>query len=225
LTLPLATDKFHHTMQAKYDERYFRYGKEDGVSNYTDYQWLEERTMAFASRLIDVMQMPPRSTFLDFGAARGYTVKALRRMEIDAWGYDISKWAVENCDPEVNGFVHQSIQHDSYGFVMLKDVCEHLEVIELMRVADHLLKITKRCILIMVPLTEQVGGPYVRKEDDMDVTHNIRWPLGEWMKFFANRIPGESWSLQGSWHIPGLKPTSLSHPRSCGFISLRRVVS
>lgn len=209
-------------MTSKYDADYFLNGPASGKSNYVSYSWKPELTVPLAKRLIEVMGVLANDTVLDFGCSRGYLVKALRLLDIEAWGYDISEWAVANCDPEVSDRIHTYIQHDSYDHVWLKDCGEHLEVIELMRVADHLLKTTTKSILVIVPLSEIVGGQYVRKEDDMDSTHVIRWPLEDWMSFFQKRVGDQPWTVTGSWHIHGLKPTSLSHIKSCGFISLRR---
>lgn len=206
----------------QFDEDYYLNGPASGKSNYVNYSWRPELTLPLAARLIEVMCIGANDTVLDFGAARGFTVKALLHYGIDAWGYDISEWAVANCDPEVVGRIHTSIQHGGYDHVLIKDVCEHLEVMTLMRVADHLIKTTRKSIMVIVPLTDRVGGQYVRKEDDMDSTHVIRWPLEDWMSFFQKRVADGPWTVSGSWHIPGLKPTSLSYIKSCGFVSLCR---
>lgn len=209
-------------MTNQFDADYYLNGPASGKSNYINFHWIPELTLPMAQRLIEVMSIGTMDAVLDFGAARGYTVKALRCLGIAAWGYDISEWAVANCDPDVVNFVHNSIQHDAYDHVLIKDVCEHLEVMDLMRVSDQLLKATRKSILVIVPLTERVGGQYIRKEDDMDATHVIRWPLEDWMSFFQKRVADLPWTVSGSWHLPGLKPTSLSYIKSCGFVTLRR---
>lgn len=203
-----------------YDEDYYLRGVAKGISNYTDYRWMEERTMAMAKRLIEVMGIRPGDRFLDFGCARGFAVKALRRLGVDAWGSDISKWAVENCDAEVRGYVHNDVQPGGYDHVLLKDLAEHLEPAELLHVIDRLLSIMEKSMLLVVPLSAVKDGPYVREEDNKDVTHIVRWPLEEWLRFLQR--PGDEFVLTASWHIPGLKPTSLSSPESCGFIMIRR---
>ncbi len=38
------------------------------------------------------------------GCARGFEVRYFRERGIDAWGIDVSKWAIENCDPTVKQF-------------------------------------------------------------------------------------------------------------------------
>jgi hypothetical protein len=212
-------------MQSPYTEDYYLRGIEKGLSNYVDYRWQEEPTMALARRIVEVLGVREGETVLDWGCARGYLVKAFRKIGINACGYDISEWAIANCDDDVVDFVdsvNPTMMHRNYDHITCKDVLEHVEPIDLLRTADLMLKMARVSILIMVPLTERVGGQYVRKEDDLDITHKIRWPLEDWMEFFRRRIPGEEWVLQGSWHIPSLKPTSLSHPKSCGFILLTR---
>lgn len=210
-------------MQNPYTEDYYLRGISTGLSNYVSYRWLEERTMAFARRLIVVMDIRPGDTFLDYGCARGYTVKALRRVGVDAHGCDISQWAVENCDPEAKDYVHLEPRLTEYDHVLLKDVAEHVEPAELAGILDWLLSRVKRGLLLIVPLSHERHCAYVREEDDQDSTHIIRWPLEEWIKFVQR--PSDEFVVSGSWHIPGLKPTSLSVPYSCGFVQVRRVIS
>lgn len=217
-------------MQTPYTEEYYLRGKAAGVSNYENYRWLEEPTMVLAKRVVEAMNVKPGDTFLDFGCARGYLVKALRRLGVSACGHDISEWAVENCDPEVKGYVsttHFSIA--GFDHIWCKDTAEHLEPVELAKILDRMLKIARKSILFIVPLARGGGefnidrGWYVRDEDNQDKTHIIRWTLERWMEFMWGQGIIGDWVLQGSWHIPGLKPTSLSHPKSCGFIMFRRI--
>lgn len=209
-------------MNLPYDEDYYIRGISSGKSNYENYSWKPELTIPLAKSLVGVMGIESGDTVLDYGCARGYIVKALREIGVDAWGFDISTWAIQNCDEKVKRFLRNELPNLPVDRVLLKDLCEHLQVIDLMKAADWLLKYTRKGILIVVPLSSQVGGQYVRREDDMDVTHVIRWPLEEWMHFFNNRIPNHEWTLTGSWHLHGLKPASQTHPKSCGFIQLRR---
>jgi len=37
---------------------------------------------------------------LELGAAKGFIVKDLRDMGVDAWGMEVSQYAVDNCEPE-----------------------------------------------------------------------------------------------------------------------------
>lgn len=210
-------------MKCPFDEDYFLRGIETGKSNYQNYRWLEQRTISFAKSLISVLDIQTGETVLDFGAALGFTVKALKRLGVDAWGYDISEWAVKNCDEEVKHRIHSTIQHRYYDHVFAKDVFEHIEPVILASMLPDLLAMVGKTMLIMVPLSDAKGsGKYLRKEDNLDATHIIRWPLELWMSFVQGCVNGEQFTVSGSWHVPGLKPTSLSYMKSCGFVLLRK---
>lgn len=208
-------------MQCPFDADYFLRGKECGLSNYSNYSWLGEPTIALAKRLIEVMQIGMGETFLDFGCARGYLVKAMRQLEIEAYGYDISEWAVQNCDPDVKDYVRNSLLGNR-DHVLIKDVAEHIQPYDLADILSALIGTEPKTILIIVPLTKSKGGKYIRYEDGLDATHVIHWPLQDWMSFVQGCIKKDEFTLAGSWHIPGLKPTSLTHLKSCGFIMLKR---
>lgn len=215
-------------MQTPYTEDYYLRGPEKGLSNYVNYSWQEEPTMALARRVLEVFGIsePMGVRFLDYGCARGYLVKALRRLGLGATGCDVSEWAIQNCDPEVAGYVTKQPAFDHYDHIWCKDVAEHMEPTELSKTLDWMLKAAQKSILFIVPLTSGRGDYpdwYIRKEDSQDTTHIIRWPLERWMEFVWGQGLISDWVLQGSWHIPGLKPTSLSHPKSCGFIMLTRI--
>ena len=209
-------------MTNQYDEDYFLNGIKSGKSNYVDYSWKPELTMPMAESVRDVMGILfSGESILDVGCARGYLVKALRKLRIEAYGYDISKWALDNCDPDVKEFVSNCLGDKKHQFIFSKDCFEHIPEPDLAVLVDRLIDKCLMSMLVIVPLSFIDGSSYVRKEDDMDSTHVIRWPLHTWMDFFQNRA-GRQFTVSGSWHIEGLKPTSFTHPKSCGFITLQR---
>lgn len=209
-------------MTNKFDETYFMDGIRSGKSNYVSYSWMPELTLPFARRYVEEMNIKRQHSILEIGCARGFLIKALRQMYFDAYGYDISEWAIKNCDPEVQSRVHNQILHDEYDHIISKDCLEHVTEEDLVKLVDRMLSLARETILIIVPLSSEVGGAYVRKEDNLDATHVIRWTLDKWMEFWISREKSKGWDICGSWHLDGLKPTSLSHPKSCGFITLRK---
>lgn len=211
-------------MKCPFDEDYFIRGIATGKSAYENYTWKPGLTMPLAKKLIRVMGINiwNRETFLDVGCSRGYVVKAMLDCGVNAWGYDISEWAVNNCHPDAKHRVHTTIQHRFYDHVFCKDTLEHIEPVILASMLMDLLPMIGKSMLIIVPLAETKGGKYLRKEDNLDATHVIRWPLEEWMSFVQSCINGEQFTLSSSWHVPGLKPTSLSFLKSCGFLMLRK---
>lgn len=199
-------------------------GKETGRSNYSAYEWKPSLTIPMVRSLIEFMGIKPGENLLDVGCARGFYVKALRSLGVDAYGYDTSEWAVANCHPDVVGYVTGDLHTTSrYTHVFGKDLCEHLDVEQLASLLGTLSSMFQRSMLFIVPLTHVVDGGYIRPEDNADPTHQIRWPLQVWVEFFVKHIGSSDVAVMGSWHIPALKPASFSCPRSCGFIYVRRV--
>lgn len=207
-----------------YDEDYFMRGKETGRSNYSAYEWKPSLTIPMVRSLIEFLDIRPGDNVLDIGCARGFYVKALRSLGVDAYGYDTSEWAVANCHPDVVGYVTRELHTTSrYAHVFGKDFCEHVQPAELCTLLKTLGRMFERSMLFIVPLSIEIDGEYVRPEDNSDPSHVIRWPLEKWLDFVNECVGASDVSVMGSWHVPALKPASFSCPRSCGFILVKRV--
>ena len=107
-----------------FDEDYFERGPETGKSIYQHYHWLPKMTFGMARAFINEMKPQKHETIIDYGCAKGFFVKALRRLGYQAYGVDISKYAIEHADPEVKKYVFIKPKgHYHLGFT--KDVLEH----------------------------------------------------------------------------------------------------
>jgi predicted TPR repeat methyltransferase len=62
-------------------------------------------TIAMAKVLVAHLGLSVGAKVLDYGCAKGYVVKALRKLEIDACGVDVSAYAVGKCDRETRPHV------------------------------------------------------------------------------------------------------------------------
>lgn len=209
--------------QAKVDvfgADYYLRGPETGLSNYTDYRWLEEKTVPACRKLMEYLGAHPGESVLDVGAARGFYVKALRRLGYRAYGCDVSEWAVSNCDPEVREWMSLTPPERAFDWAHLKDVCEHIPEQELARLVTQLNATITKGMLFIVPLAEFTGGPYLRAEDEMDATHLIRWTLEDWIAFLEDHARG--FNVNASFNIHGLKPAAAAKRHSCGFFTLIR---
>lgn len=206
---------------SEFDADYYLRGPETGKSNYTDYRWLEGRTILMALSIAKYLGMDEGSTVLDFGCARGYTVRAFREIGMDAYGMDTSKWAIENCDPEVKGYVSTDLNSLVYDYVISKDCFEHIPYQELVRIVRFLLSKTSQCLFAVVPLAWTDGGEYAGPRDEKDPSHCIRWELITWIEFL--RDMDNKFTVNGSLYIPGVKDAATQWPRSCGFITARRI--
>ena len=102
-----------------------------------------------AHRMINYLKIREFETILDFGCALGYLVKALRLLGYDARGYDVSEYVLDNCDKDVEGYIHNKLV--SADWCISKDVFEHLEEKEI----DSLLKKFKgffNNVFLVIPL-------------------------------------------------------------------------
>lgn len=204
----------------KFGRDYFMDGPSTGLSNYVNYTWLPERTLPMAGVIKRHLRIRDGETVLDFGCSRGFVVRALRELGVQAYGYDISKWAIENCDPAVKGLVFNELPNHTYSWVLAKDVFEHLSVEQLMDVIPQLLARVWAGLFIVVPLAAKTNGEYVGPDDNKDSTHIIRWTMSDWLHFLQGF--DASMTVTGSFHVAGIKQASEPWPGSCGFITMRR---
>ena len=157
-----------------YDADYYLDGLNSGKSNYENYSWMPDLTLPMADHLKRALQLKDGDTVLDVGCARGYLVKALRMRGVNAFGYDTSEWAVANCDEGVKGYVSNTLPGDRYDHVVMKDVAEHIHPDDLHHLLSTLLVSTRKSMLLIVPLSAQINGLYLRPEDNADSSHIIR---------------------------------------------------
>lgn len=119
-------------VQQFYDANYFEDGICSGKSCYINYRWMPEMTIKLAYNILKYLKLKDGERVLDYGCAKGYIVKALRILDIDAFGCDISEYAINHVDADVREYCHLIKQnnifnHKTYNWLMTKDVLEHME--------------------------------------------------------------------------------------------------
>lgn len=106
---------------------------------------------------------------LDVGCAKGYLVKSLCDLGIDASGIDPSEYAVSQVPPEISDKIQpgmaQSIpfDNDTFDVVTCFDVMEHIPVQQVPKVLKELLRVSKQWVVLRV-VTREVEG-------DIDPSH------------------------------------------------------
>ncbi|MFQ5514344.1 MAG: class I SAM-dependent methyltransferase [Myxococcota bacterium] len=93
------------------------------------------RWIPVAEDIVEHYQLGPGSRVLDVGCAKGFLVKDLMAVcpGLEAFGLDISEYAILNCEPEVIGRLHLgSCDHlpfpdHSFDAVIAKDVIHNLD--------------------------------------------------------------------------------------------------
>jgi len=197
---------------------YFERGLETGLSCYQNYRWMPELTVPMAMTLIDHLHIPRGAKILDFGCAKGYLVKALRLLYRDAWGLDVSSYAIHNCDPAVGDYcVIPRKKHRlpfPFDFCVAKDVLEHINEDEL---ENQVRSIVAETIFAVIPLGENES--YRAPVNDLDVTHVICKPEEWWIGLFnkcGRRV------VDFNFRIEGIKDSYYdNHPNAHGFFTLQ----
>ena len=207
-----------------FDEDYFLRGKATGKSLYENYRWLPSLTIPMAQSIVNHCCIHRGARILDFGCARGYVVKALRGLGYDAFGVDISHWAIDNADEETKPYL-ECVTHGSpylegkYDWIIAKDVLEHVQFVDL--VIPHLMSMATEGIFAVVPLSRFDRGRYIIEDYEKDVTHIQRWKLTTWASMFMN----VGWCVELAYRVPGVKCNYYKPgwESGNGFITCRRI--
>lgn len=166
-----------------YGKEYFECGVETGKSNYQNYRWIPELTIPMAMTIIDLLEIKPNESVLDYGCAKGYLVKALRMLHRNAWGVDISDYALSKAEEDTKPYLFKpdEILNNklSFKFCISKDVFEHIQEEKL---KDILKTLNVEVLFAIIPLGE--NGQYVAPANNMDKTHIICQSKNWWINFF-----------------------------------------
>ena len=171
-------------MKNSFNEDYYERGIEKGISGYSNYRWIPELTIPMASRIIEYLGIEESSRILDYGCAKGYLVYAFRLLHREAYGYDISQYALDCVPKEVEKYMVKDVKNlGVYDWVIAKDVFEHIPPRSLKTLLKKLREITKK-MFVIVPLGE--NGKYVVPAYEHDKTHIIRENMEWWNELFTN---------------------------------------
>lgn len=160
---------------SEYDAEYYdTYGRL-GPLAYTreNPHWLR-----FFGRVADaiVQRLNPRRA-LDVGCAKGFLVESLRDRGVDAFGFDVSQYAISHVREDIRqycwvGSAADSIK-DGYDLIMCIEVCEHVSEAE---ATQAIREMTSHSDVVLFSSTPA---------DFTEPTHvNVR-PIIDWLRLFA----------------------------------------
>jgi ubiquinone/menaquinone biosynthesis C-methylase UbiE len=92
----------HIRISREYGEMYFDGPREYGYGGFR----YDGRWRSVAKDIVDHFGLKSGDRLLDVGCAKGFLVKDLLELGIDAYGIDISEYALMHCEPEVVGRLH-----------------------------------------------------------------------------------------------------------------------
>ena len=156
----------------EYDRSYF-YGRRK--SNYDNYA--KTKSMFFNFAKILYREFHPASAF-DAGGAFGFLVHGLRRRGVEAWGMDVSPYAVRHSPFMELGDITNLKQGRTYDLVICTDVLEHIPEDMVEQTLAGLYRITGKHLLLVIALAEHSAG-------DLDLTHVCIKPRSWWEELFT----------------------------------------
>ena len=174
-------------MSEFFDKSYYETGPQSGKSLYQNYRWIPELTIPLAHHIVSYTEQhgDEFKTIMDFGCAKGYLVYALRLLGREAYGVDISEYAISQAPKEVNGHV-KAIEPQSNDFkycdlMLAKDILEHIPYVNLV---DQMKVIRERCnrIFAIIPLAKD--NKYIIPAYELDKSHYIREDKEWWIGVF-----------------------------------------
>jgi SAM-dependent methyltransferase len=173
-------------MTELYNKDYYEEGVAKGISGYTNYHFRPEYVLPLANSLKSRLFMYDGYKVLDYGCAKGFLVKAFRLLGVEAYGYDISKYAIETADESVKAFVSNTYPEDYYNLIIAKDTLEHVSKEDLPKILKQFYNSLDSDgeVVIIVPLGD--NGLYRIREYELDKTHIIREDEEWWIKQFNN---------------------------------------
>ena len=141
-----------------YDADYYRPGKKSGYN--LPYTWAVE-SGNFQRKAMDIIAQYDPIKILDVGCAKGFLVKALLMLGMDAYGIDISRYAIENCEPEVRGRVSQCwlkkdtiipYEDDEFDVIISESVMEHIPESDISWVMREMARVSSRWVILELPV-------------------------------------------------------------------------
>lgn len=112
-----------------YGREYFDGDRKYGFGGY----FYDERWIPVAKRMISHYNLHPGSRILDIGCAKGFLVQEFRNLGMEAFGLDVSRYAVQNCLVDTIGYIHRGdildlhFNDDSFDLVLCLGVIHNLD--------------------------------------------------------------------------------------------------
>lgn len=185
-----------------YDADYFERGRQSGKGWLENYRWMPLRSFREALAFIEYLRIDRESFVVDIGCAKGFMVRAMRMLEINCEGCDISEYALQfapggcwNCEDAESW----KRRENRYTHAVLKDVLEHCSKKNVVEMLCRIRSIARKAMCV-IPLGDD--GRYRIKEYHLEISHQIAENEEWWFDVFKKA----GWNITKSTHyIDGLK--------------------
>ena len=148
----------------QFNKEYYENGIKNKISGYENFHWIPTRSFSEAIEIINRFNF---NSCVDYGCAKGFLVHALRKLGKEAYGEDISDYAIENSDEKIKKFITKPT-YKIVDFIICKDVMEHVPENEVVETFKYLRNRCKEA-LFTIPLGD--NNILRIREYEIDITH------------------------------------------------------
>ena len=208
-----------------YNYDYYERGSVLDISGYMNYSWMPELSIRMAHYMVSELPINRDQTILDFGCAKGFLPHALRVLDYEAYGVDVSEYAIEHAPTEIRPFCRHikgcddvNLFDRQYDWMLSKDVFEHLTEGEVRLLMERAQSYINKMFVVIPLASDDHSGKYIVPSYDGDITHVIAKTLQWWRDLFEQ----SGWKLeQVTYTFPGCKENWTSQfPEGNGFFIL-----
>ncbi len=140
-----------------YGKEYFDGDRKYGYGGYyKDERWYPVAKDIISYYGLSYYDLHPGSKILDVGCAKGYLVETLCDYGTDAYGIDISRYAVKNCSVDMVGRIHRGdildlhFPDDSFDLVLALNVVHNIDEKYLRMAFKELQRVSRKDCFITV---------------------------------------------------------------------------
>ena len=143
---------FHIDISRKYDKEYFDGDRSYGYGGYK----YDGRWRPVAKDIINYYSLKEGDKFLDIGCAKGFLVQDLVDLGIDAYGVDISEYAIKSASKKIQGRLNLCdaknlyFPNNSFDVVVSINTIHNLEKNECLKAVKEIQRVTKKGSFIQV---------------------------------------------------------------------------
>ncbi len=141
-----------------------------GFRGFHEHGNVAEGERDFKQEARDIFNIENINTALDVGCAKGFLVRELRKLGVDAEGIDASEYAIDHCPNEIRPFLHQMniieiSTEKKYDIIHCSSVLMYLTLSDLQDVLKRFHIIATKGIIVDVPTKEEILDGYNKKDN------------------------------------------------------------
>jgi uridylate kinase len=184
------------TLDASFYDRDYYTGKK-GIYSGSVIRYTLQPRMMYRALLIKFFFRPKR--VLDIGCGLGYLVKYLRMLGVEAWGLEISDYAMQNALPEAKPYIKEGdirqipFKDDSFDLVTSFDLLERIHPEDIDQAVKESKRVTSKFIFHKIYTEENTLLKRLHGDDlSLVSVHTLSWWANIW-KQHKLKISKRNW--------------------------------